>query len=130
MNYDPENLIFNSHFRGSQNTNETTKRMIVKNCLIKLKRMRIEFRSNFLFDFLYIILCYHPESMAIFLKFIGVTRNKIIRSFFSHLITEEIFDEINVLEVMKRVYYFILKSVKQSRSIYNIVRKYEGVSLL
>ena len=31
---------------------------------------------------------------------------------------------------MKRVYYFILKSFKQSRSIYAIVRKYENVSLV
>ena len=31
---------------------------------------------------------------------------------------------------MKRVYYFILKCLKQSRSIYAIVRKYENVSLV
>jgi hypothetical protein len=45
-----------------------------------------------MFDFLYVLLCHKPESIAIFLKHIGVTKNKLVRSFFSHLITEEIFE--------------------------------------
>lgn len=50
--------------------------------------------------------------MAIFLKFVGASKYKLIRSFFSHLIIEEIFNESNVLELMKRVFYFLLLSIK------------------
>jgi hypothetical protein len=36
----------------------------------------------------------------------------------------------HVLEAMKRVFYYILKSEKTNRSIYSIVRKHNHVSLV
>ena len=53
-----------------------------------------------------------------------------IRNFMSHLIQEEIFDELNILEVMKRVFYYLLKSIKENIDIYSIVRQFGQISLL
>lgn len=98
LNYNPENLIFNRLFLQIEEEAEPSKKKaLVKNTLIKLKRIKPEFIHDFLYDFLYIILCFEPHNMAIFLKFVGASKYKLIRSFFSHLIIEEIFDEMNVL---------------------------------
>lgn len=63
------------------------------------------------------------------MKFVPTSKYKLIRSFFSHLITEEIFEEKTVLEVMKRTYYCLLRSIKESISIKQLVKKYKKRSL-
>ena len=76
------------------------------------------------------ILCYDPQAIAIFLKFVDANKYRMIRNFMSHLIQEEIFDELNILEVMKRVFYYLLKSIKENIDIYSIVRLFGQISLL
>lgn len=99
INFNPENLVFNVYFAhlSQEGTSQRNKGVLVENALLRLKKTKPEFTHDFLFDFLYIILCYEPYDFAIFLKYVESYKYKLIRSFISHLIQEEIFDELNLL---------------------------------
>jgi hypothetical protein len=59
LNYNPENIVFNLHFLQLGEESEVeAKKALVKNTLIKLKKGRPELTHDFLFDILYIIVCF------------------------------------------------------------------------
>lgn len=102
---------------------------MIDQCSHHLVKTKEEFNS-FEFSLLFIILTQHPYSLGkyIFCKRYSINY-KVMRSFLSYVIKEEIFSSIKVLEFGRRLFNIVLQASQSFLPFESIASQYTNVSM-
>lgn len=103
---------------------------MVYQCCQHVNRSREEYERNPEFTMIYIMLVQNPYVLAKYIYFRRKIVNvKIIRSYLSYIIREDIFDSLNVLEFAKRMFHVVLQAIRTLEPLEQVASQYKDIPL-